>query len=178
MSAEQTQAVIDHVIASHREYQRKPTPSFSWEHVVEAAVALGIVPHPDQHGEGKCVPLAPRAAENETDEVSEVAANGSSMIAAERARQVTAEGYDAAHDDAHKTDRRRNEGSPLLAAAGCYIHATNVVSRTVNWGVGVPMAWPWNRKCWKPATPIRMLVKAGALIAAEIDRRLRAGETP
>lgn len=33
------------------------------------------------------------------------------------------------------------------------------------------MGWPFNRKEWKPSSdPIRNLVKAGALIAAEIDR--------
>jgi hypothetical protein len=31
--------------------------------------------------------------------------------------------------------------------------------------------WPWNDDDWKPSPdPIRNLVKAGALIAAEIDR--------
>lgn len=41
--------------------------------------------------------------------------------------------------------------------------------------IRVPKNWPWNHSCWKP-TPgdrIRELVKAGALICAEIDR-LRA----
>lgn len=37
--------------------------------------------------------------------------------------------------------------------------------------------WPWDADAWKPTQdPIRQLVKAGALIAAEIDRRQRAGE--
>jgi hypothetical protein len=42
----------------------------------------------------------------------------------------------------------------------------------------VPEEWPWFQERWKP-TPdnrIRELVKAGALIAAEIDRMLRLGE--
>ena len=31
--------------------------------------------------------------------------------------------------------------------------------------------WPWAKKWWKPSDdPVRNLVKAGALIAAEIDR--------
>jgi hypothetical protein len=35
--------------------------------------------------------------------------------------------------------------------------------------------WPWSKKWWKPSSdPIRNLVKAGALIAAEIDRLQRA----
>ena len=35
--------------------------------------------------------------------------------------------------------------------------------------------FPWERKDWKPADCIRNLVKAGALIAAEIDRLLKEG---
>jgi hypothetical protein len=40
----------------------------------------------------------------------------------------------------------------------------------------VPSSWPWDYDWWKPSDdPIRNLTKAGALIAAEIDRlnRLR-----
>ena len=38
-----------------------------------------------------------------------------------------------------------------------------------------PRAWPWHQGSFKPsADPIRNFEKAGALIAAEIDRRLRA----
>ena len=38
--------------------------------------------------------------------------------------------------------------------------------------------WPWDMKWWKPSDedPIRNLVKAGALIAAEIDRLQRRTE--
>lgn len=36
---------------------------------------------------------------------------------------------------------------------------------------GVPKDWPWDPKWWKPSeNRIRDLVKAGALICAEIDR--------
>jgi hypothetical protein len=37
-----------------------------------------------------------------------------------------------------------------------------------------PDDWPWDWRFWKPSVdPIRDLVKAGALIAAEIDRLQR-----
>ena len=37
------------------------------------------------------------------------------------------------------------------------------------------VGWPWDVSWWKPSdSPIRNLVKAGALIAAEIDRLQRA----
>lgn len=34
--------------------------------------------------------------------------------------------------------------------------------------------WPWQRKWWKPKDPRRDLVRAGALIIAEIERIDRA----
>jgi hypothetical protein len=39
---------------------------------------------------------------------------------------------------------------------------------------GAGRLWPWDPSWWKPSPdPIRNLVKAGALIAAEIDRLQR-----
>jgi hypothetical protein len=35
--------------------------------------------------------------------------------------------------------------------------------------------WPWEWSFWKPRDPVRNLVIAGALIAAEIDRLQRKG---
>ena len=80
--------------------------------------------------------------------------SGIELIAYERLRQMEAEGYSTKHDDAHV------DGA-LLSAAVCY--------------VGVE--WPWAEADWKPTDDaVRNLVKAGALIAAEIDRlqRIRA----
>jgi hypothetical protein len=37
-----------------------------------------------------------------------------------------------------------------------------------------PARWPWSQDWWKPTNPRRDLVKAGALIAAEIERLDRA----
>lgn len=42
-------------------------------------------------------------------------------------------------------------------------------------GGPTPLNWPWKPECFKPTgDPIRDLTKAGALVAAEIDRLLRA----
>jgi len=38
--------------------------------------------------------------------------------------------------------------------------------------------WPWGKEWWKPSDRRRDLVKAGALIAAEIDRLDRAKSKP
>lgn len=87
---------------------------------------------------------------------------GAARIGIERLRQLTAEGYDPAHDDEHSA-------MELARAAEAYLgEATGVGNAKV--------LWPWPDG-FKPGTPIRNLEKAGALIAAEIDRRLRAGES-
>lgn len=47
-------------------------------------------------------------------------------------------------------------------------------------GDSILRAWPWEARFWKPCPDdrARELVKAGALIAAEIDRLQRAAATP
>ena len=93
---------------------------------------------------------------------------GVDLIAKERRRQQRAEGWTADHDDAH-------EDGELAAAAACYA----LRSRRRRYGDRrIPQKWPWDSVWWNPKGPIRDLVRAGALIAAEIDRRLRAGEKP
>jgi hypothetical protein len=81
-------------------------------------------------------------------------------VIAERRRQREVEGFDVAHDDAH-----RHFELSLAAAAYCF-HVCHE---------GAPSAfWPWHPSWWKPTTPRRDLVKAAALIFAEIERLDRA----
>lgn len=98
--------------------------------------------------------------------------NGLDLIAAERGRQVNEEGWTPQHDD----DHRKYE---LSSAACCYVQAAERAPFVhALLGGGPPDTWPFEKTWWKPsASPIDNLVKAGALIAAEIDRllRLRAG---
>lgn len=85
-------------------------------------------------------------------------------IAAERRRQVEVEGWTPEHDDAH--DRRE------MAKAACsyaYEASRTEHQRSVDDGEA-PMMWPWAEKWWKPTTPRRDLIKAAALIVAEIER--------
>lgn len=90
--------------------------------------------------------------------------NGAELIAAERVRQIYGEGWTAEHDAGRCT-------GDLARAAHCYIHAAELnMSRSPLPG-RLPKNWPWEDEFWKPSPdPIRNLVKAGALIAAEIDR--------
>ena len=99
--------------------------------------------------------------------------NAIELIKAERERQVSAEGWTAEHDDQHSEHE-------LARAAVCYTmppFARNLTASTNETGDRVPLRWPWNCEWWKPSPQnrVRELVKAGALIAAEIDRLQRAG---
>ncbi|HEH9008914.1 TPA: ead/Ea22-like family protein [Salmonella enterica] len=84
-------------------------------------------------------------------------------VLAERSRQVTAEGWTPEHDDEHCNGE-------LAMAAVCYINETG----TVNRNGGKPWGWPWDASWWKPNTRRRNLVKATALLLAEIERIGRA----
>lgn len=90
--------------------------------------------------------------------------NGIERIAAERKRQIDVKGYTPEHDDEHTVWQ-------LAAAAQSYI-ITMYHTKSL-----VPWCWPWKPEWWEPSDdPIRNLEKAGALIAAEIDRLLRLRE--
>ena len=96
---------------------------------------------------------------------------GIELIAAERARQVEKEGWTAEHDDQHDNED--------LALAACYYALPAPIH--IDCGRGgysiepedlYPSEWSsaWMKR---RDDKIRNLVKAGALIAAEIDRLQR-----
>ena len=110
--------------------------------------------------------------------------SGSDLIAAECKRQKEVEGWTPEHDDEH------TDGS-IASAAICYLTRSWLWERFVGkeaFSTVLPMEWPgsWASEWWKPLPApgkiitrthiIRMLVKAGALIAAEIDRLQRLKE--
>jgi hypothetical protein len=85
--------------------------------------------------------------------------SGIVLIANERERQIDKEGWTAKHDQQHI-------GEELAYAAICYALPNEFKAEGKN------TFWPWEDFNFKP-TPddrIRELAKAGALIAAEIDR--------
>lgn len=95
--------------------------------------------------------------------------SGVESIAAERARQIEVEGWTPAHDDEHDMGQ-------LSGAASTYLqHAFSQVNENIPPPiVDGPGEWPWPTEWWKPSPdPVRNLEKAGALIAAEIDRLKR-----
>ena len=91
-------------------------------------------------------------------------------IAAERRRQTESEGWSAQHDDDHTSGE-------LAIAGACY-----ALSATWLHHIGlrelVQKYWPWDMKWWKPKNPRRDLIRAAALIVAEIERLDRANTTP
>lgn len=93
-------------------------------------------------------------------------------VLAERIRQIESEGWHPAHDNAHRQGQ-------LAGAAACY--AMNNLSFTIpNVALGHSVAmmvkdlWPWAASWWKPTDHRRDLVKAAALLIAEIERIDRA----
>jgi hypothetical protein len=103
-------------------------------------------------------------------------------VLAERVRQQSKEGWTPEHDDEHTS------GEMALAAA-CYA-AHTATWQYIDYGMDakkrglyaiyksaqefVSRMWPWRREWWKPKDPRRNLVRAGALILAEIERLDRA----
>lgn len=86
---------------------------------------------------------------------------GVAAIEAERHRQVEQEGWTPEHDDEHR-------GGEMAAAAAAYAFSAATADR---YYAADPVGfWPWDMTWWKPRTPVEDLVRAGALIAAEIDR--------
>jgi hypothetical protein len=111
----------------------------------------------------------------ERDAMSASPDTGADRIRFERCRQVLLKGFSLDHDDQHSAGE-------LVAAAVAYANAGLVSQYRPDAGgilshMDNTIGWPWQRSEWKPSDdPIENLVRAGALIAAEIDRLLRLRE--
>lgn len=97
-------------------------------------------------------------------------------IAAERKRQIEVEGYSPEHDDEHTR-------AELARAAACYALMTSDIGREAiylhgRWEDVLDLYWPFERDCMKLGGPRRMLVKAAAMLVAEIERLDRLAARP
>lgn len=119
--------------------------SIKWTELLSLAVAAGI------DGEEQAL---------DAPETASALSAAARDVLAERRRQIGAEGWTQEHDDEHSTQE-------LAFAAACYA--------TADEGDAPPAVWPWHLSWWKPTDRRRNLVKAGALILAEIERLDRAG---
>ena len=107
---------------------------------------------------------APTPAAQEQDEprLSDAARD----VFLERVRQQSEEGWTPEHDDEH-------QNGEIADAAGVY--ALHAGGHDMQMSDGLPSAyWPWDKKWWKPKDKRSNLVRAGALILAEIERLDRA----
>jgi len=148
-------------------------------------------------GNSVCPPIAAELvranleSEEQIEHTKEQIMNGVELIAQERKRHEE-EGWTAEHDDQH------TEGE-LAQAAACYclpdlsvemsepvqLNSSRGVADCYLYDYGPPpelapgqIRWPWDTKWYKrtPEDRVRELVKAGSLIAAEIDRLQRRQE--
>jgi len=100
-------------------------------------------------------------------------ATGVGLILQERNRQIEEEGWTPEHDDEHT-------GGELALVAALFASPMDLFRRSRS-GLGYSDPWPedWDHRWDKRTTVvdtssrIKVLVKAGALIAAEIDRLQR-----
>lgn len=106
--------------------------------------------------------------------MNELQPAGHVLISRERMRQVGVEGWDSKHDDQHRSNELVRAAIAYAAEAGDY-NLRSILNKDGKWD----FVWPWSAEWWKPSPdPIRNLVKAGALIAAEIDRLQRKKQGP
>lgn len=95
---------------------------------------------------------------------------GIEQTVAERIRQVCEEKWTEEHDSQHCHGELTGAAISYAAQALGQVNGRSIFKP-------YPRCWPWDAQWWKPSdNPIRNLVKAGALIAAEIDRLQRASE--
>lgn len=89
---------------------------------------------------------------------------GAVAIVRERHRQIAEEGFSVLRD-------RELFGAELALASQAYVAAA-LYAQATGTALGLaPDSWPWPAELFKPsADPARNLEKAGALIAAELDR--------
>jgi hypothetical protein len=90
------------------------------------------------------------------------------LIIKERIRQEQQEGFTTAYDDQFKKDE-------LALAASCYLYCPQYPF-SISSGQKAPNQWPMDPDSWKPkGGRLRQLIKAGALVLAEIEREQRKG---
>lgn len=121
----------------------------TWGAINRAIRMVGVVPH--DYGVPGLLAASPQGAPSPA----------ARDVLAERQRQIQREGWTPEHDDEHC----RGE---LAQAAACY--AIGSVGCTS----GTTMLWPWAMNDWKPKGERRDLIRAAALIIAEIERLDRA----
>ena len=106
-----------------------------------------------------------------TEMINTFEPSGARLVVDERHRQINVEGYTLSDDD------RYNKRADLTRAAMAYLEYVRMIELGSCHELAEERAagyWPWGLSTFKTKGDIlRCLVKAGALICAEIDRILR-----
>jgi hypothetical protein len=84
---------------------------------------------------------------------------GVELIAEERKRQIEVEGWSAEHDDRHEDGELARAGACYVLEGSSYFVADELMGED---------GWPFEQGWRKPKDRLSNLVRAGALIAAEI----------
>lgn len=94
-------------------------------------------------------------------------------IATERRRQTEKEGWSTEHDDLEHSDGELGRAAAAYALSGMKIYRIQLWLARIMPSV-IEAIWPWEPYSWKPKGRRRNLVRAAALIVAEIERLDRA----
>jgi hypothetical protein len=89
------------------------------------------------------------------------------LIAEERVRQISQEGWSREHDATH-------DSNEMYDAAIVYLNFGTDAEGSLR-DDGTPEQWPWDKDWFKPKSRLRNLVRSGSLFVAEKERRIGAG---
>lgn len=95
-------------------------------------------------------------------------------VLAERTRQVTGEGFTAGGDDQYDPGTLASAGTCYGMYAADMLHPMSQGDGFVALEGQPPLNWPWDANWWKPKDPRDAMVKAAALLIAEIEKMDRA----
>lgn len=95
---------------------------------------------------------------------------GMFRISEARRHQIADLGYRPADDDRYEDGELWKAAHGYLSTIGSY----DTGEKPAAIAKDPPEYWPWDAKHWKPEGSVEDLARAGALIAGEITRRLRA----
>lgn len=93
-------------------------------------------------------------------------------IAVERRRQISEEVWTPHHDDTHDRGQLAKAAASyaVFSTLHCIYRGPNRLDCESEESAWARHLWPWEDGWWKPSTPRRELIKAAALIVAEIER--------
>lgn len=89
-------------------------------------------------------------------------------IAAERHRQIETEGWSAEHDDEHGNAEMSRAAAAYALSASLIGYPADPFQHRIR--TAIDIVWPWSWEWFKPKNVRRDLIRAAALLVAEIER--------